>query len=159
MSLPRFSTLQWLVTVPGQMFTFLVFCFIWLLILFFKYKFIYFNWMIITLQYCTGSAANQHESTTGIHVLPILNPPTTSLPVPSLQVIPVHQPQGSWTGNSFLIWIYTCFHAIPPNHPTLSLSHRVQKDCFMMLLASEPNLIFSILIYLSLMSFPRLSCV
>ena len=33
----------------------------------------------------------------------------------------------TWTGYSFLIWYYTCFHAIHPNHPTLSLSHRVQK--------------------------------
>ena len=31
------------------------------------------------------------------------------------------------TGNLFLIWYYTCFNAILPNHPTLSLSHRVQK--------------------------------
>ena len=33
----------------------------------------------------------------------------------------------TWTGNSFLIWYYTCFNAILSNHPTLSLSHRVQK--------------------------------
>ena len=26
----------------------------------------------------------------------------------------------TWTGDSFLIWYYTCFHAITPNHPTLS---------------------------------------
>ena len=63
---------------------------------------------------------------------PILTPPPSSLPVPSLWVIPVHQPQASsivhqtWTGNSFHIY-YTCFNAILPNHPTLSLSHRVQK--------------------------------
>ena len=43
-------------------------------------------------------------------MLPILNPPPSSLPVPSLWVIPVHQPQAScilhwiWTGDSFLIW-------------------------------------------------------
>ena len=63
----------------------------------------------------------------------ILNPPPSSFPVPSLWVIPVHQPQASsivhwtWTGDSFHIWYYTCFSAILPNHPTLSLSHRVQK--------------------------------
>ena len=33
----------------------------------------------------------------------------------------------TWTGDSFLIWYYTCFNAILRNHPTLSLSHRVQK--------------------------------
>ena len=97
------------------------------------FKFIYFNWRLITLQYCIGFAIHQHESATGIHVFPILNPTPTSLPVPSLWVIPVHQPQAScimhqtWTGDSFHIWYYTCFNAILPNHPTLSLSHRVQK--------------------------------
>ena len=35
----------------------------------FKYKFIYFNWRLITLQYCIGFAIHQHESATGIHML------------------------------------------------------------------------------------------
>ena len=100
---------------------------------FFKFKFIYFNWRLIALQYCIGFAIYQHEPATSVHVFPILNPPPSSLPVPSLWVIPVQQPQASsimhpfWTGDSFHIWYNTCFNAILPNPPTLSLSHRVQK--------------------------------
>jgi len=98
----------------------------------FKYKFIYFNWRLITLQYCIGFAIHQHESATGVHMFPILNPP----PPPS----PYH-PSGSSQCTSpkhpvsciepglviHFIWYYICFNAILPNHPTLSLFHRVQK--------------------------------
>ena len=59
-------------------------------------------------------------------------PSPTSLPIPSLWVIPVHQPQAScilhqtWTCNSFLydiIHVLMTFSKIIPS----SLSHRVQK--------------------------------
>ena len=83
----------------------------------------FFFWRLITLQYYIGFVIHQHASTTGVHVFPILYPTPTSLPIPSLWVIPVHQPQAScilhwtWTGDSFLIWYYTCFNAILPNYP------------------------------------------
>ena len=113
--------------------------------LFIFYRFIYFNWILITLQYCICFSIHQHESTTGVYVFPILNSPPTSLPLPSLWVIPVHQPKASsimhrtWTGDSFHIWYYTCFNAILPNHPTLAPSHRVQKTVLYIIQLLEEN--------------------
>ena len=49
-----------------------------------------------TLQYWIGFAIYQNEFATGINAFPILNPPLSSLPIPSLWVIPVHQPQASY---------------------------------------------------------------
>ena len=51
--------------------------------------------VFLTLQYCIGFAIYQPEPATGIHVVPNLNPPPSSLPIPSLWVVPVHQPQAS----------------------------------------------------------------
>ena len=56
-----------------------------------------------TLQNCISFAKYQNESATGIHVFPILNPPPSSLPIPSFWVVPAHQPQAS----SIVHWIWT----------------------------------------------------
>ena len=104
---------------------------VWIQDIFLVFKPLFFFYL--TLQYCICFAIYQNESATGIHVFPILNPPPSSLPISSLWVVPVHQPQASsimhrtWTGHSFHIWYYTYFNVILPNNPTLSLSHRVQR--------------------------------
>ena len=89
-------------------------------------SFFFFNFTIL-YWFCHTSTCIHHGCTR----VPILNAPPISLPIPSLQVIPVHQPQAScilhrtWTGYSFLIW-YTCFNAIVPKHPPPPQS---PKDC------------------------------
>ena len=88
------------------------------------------NYFTILCWFCHTSTWIHHRCTR----IPHPEPPSSFLPVPSLWVIPVHQPQASyilhqtWTGDSFLIWYYTCFNAILPNHPTLALSQS-PKDC------------------------------
>ena len=88
----------------------------------------------LTLQYCIGFAIYQHESATGIHVFPILNPPPFSLPIPSLWVFPVHQPQASsivhrtWTGDHFIydiIHVSMPFSQIIPPSPSPTESKRL----------------------------------
>ena len=84
------------------------------------FLFLFFNFIIL-YWFCHISKWIRHRFTGVPH------PEPSSLPVPSIWVIPVHQPQASsivhwtWTGNSFHIWYYTCFNAIFPNDPILSL--------------------------------------
>ena len=89
------------------------------LIFFWFFKFIFFFYFTILYWFCHTSTCIHHGCTRVPHPEPTSHLP----PIPSLWVIPVHQPQAycilhrTWTGNSFLIWYYTCFNAILPNHP------------------------------------------
>ena len=68
----------------------------------------------------------------GVHMFPILNPPPNSLPVPSLWVIPVHQPQASCIEPGLAIpFLYEIIHVsvpfpqIVPPSPSPSESKRL----------------------------------
>ena len=94
---------------------------------FFLFKILFLN-VTILYWFCQISKWIHHRYTCVPH------PESSSLPIPSLWVIPVHQPQASsimhrtWTGNSFHIWYYMCFmpfsQIIPP-----SPSPTEPKDC------------------------------
>ena len=95
--------------------------------LFFKYKFIYFNWRLIPLQYCIGFATHQHESTTGVYVFPILNPSshhpphTFTLGHPSASASGILYPASTldWLFISFMIlYMFQC-HSPKSSHPLL----------------------------------------
>ena len=94
--------------------------------------FICFNWRLITLKYCIGFAIHQYESTKGVHVFPILNSPPASLYVPSLWVIPVHQPQASCIEPGLVIrFLYDIIHVSMPFSQTSNPCPLLQspKDC------------------------------
>ena len=80
---------------------------------FFK-KFIYFNWRLITLQYCSCFCHIFTWISHGCPCVPHLEPPSSLPPMPSLRVIPVHQPWApclmhwTWTGDLF----QNCFNCI-----------------------------------------------
>ena len=97
-------------------------------------KFIYFNWRLITLQYCSGFAIYWHESAMGIHVFPILSTHPTFLPISFLWVIPVHQPWAvhasnlDWWSVSHMI-IYM-FQGHPPKSSHLHPLPQSPKDFY-----------------------------
>ena len=100
--------------------------------LFLKYKFIYFSWRLITLQYCIGYAIHQHESATGVHMFAILNPlppPSPYHPSGSSQCTSPKLPVSCIKPGLAIRFLYDIIHVSMPFSQIipLSLSHRVQK--------------------------------
>ena len=120
-----FTNLKWTSMAPGMLTHNLC-----LFFLFFSVVFIYF-----TLQYCIGLATHWHESATGIHVFPILNPPShlplhpiplghPSAPAPST---PSHASNLDWRFVSHMIIYMFQGHSPISSHPC-RLPHS-PKDC------------------------------
>ena len=94
------------------------------------FKSIYFNWRLITLQYCSGFC---HTLTWISHGCTCVPPSQTPLPPPS----PSH-PSGLSQWTSFegpvscielgLVIYFTYGNIFVSNHPTLSFSHRVERS-------------------------------
>ena len=114
----------------GNLYFYLLF---WIFISVFFNKFIYFNWRLITLQYCIGFAIHQHEPATGIQMFPILNPPPSSLPTiplghpsapaPSIQY---HASNLDWWFISYMILhVSMPFSQIIPPSPSPTESKRL----------------------------------
>ena len=104
---------------------FFLFCFY---LIFKNFLIIIFFYFTILCWFCQTSTCIHHRCT----CVPHPEPPPTSLPIPSLWVIPVHQPQAScilhriWTGDLFL---YDITHVLMPFSQLIPpfLSHRFQK--------------------------------
>ena len=97
---------------------------IFFLFSFFLNKFIYFNWKLITLQYCIDFALHQRESTMGVHTFLILNllplhPHTIPLGHPSAPApsILYHASNLDWQFISHMIlYMFQC-HSPKSSHP------------------------------------------
>ena len=101
---------------------------------FLKNELIYFNWRLITLQYCGGFVTHWHESATGVHEFPILNPlPLPPHPIPlghnsaPAPSILHHASNLDWRSISHMI-IYM-FQCHSPKSPHACPLPPTPKDC------------------------------
>ena len=109
---------------------------------------LFFNlFYFITLQYCIGFAIYQHESTTGIHVFPILSPPPSPYhPSWSSQCTSSKHPVSCIKPGLVTRFIYDIIHVsmpfsqiIPPS-PSPTESKRLFYTSVSLLLSRIPEL-------------------
>ena len=94
--------------------------------LFFKCKFIYFNWRLITLQYCIGFAIHQPESASYTRVphpepLSLLPPRTIPLghhSAPALSTLSHASNLDWWSLSHMVIFMFQCC-SLKSSHPCL----------------------------------------
>ena len=95
--------------------------------LFYWFCFFFFNFLFLLyfmLQYCVGFAIHWHESTTGVHAIPNMNPPPTSLtniplghphaPAPSM-LYPASDIDW-WFDSYMIVYMFQC-HSPKSSHP------------------------------------------
>ena len=103
-----------------------------LLIAFFFYFYFYlflFFYFTILYWFCHTLTWIHHRCTWVPNSEPLFHHPPhiISLGHPSAPALSILHPASNLDWQFISYWYYTCFNAILPNHPTLSLSHRVQK--------------------------------
>ena len=99
------------------------------------FKFLYFNWRLITVQYCSDFAIHWHESAMGVHVFPILNSPSHLPPhpiplghpsAPALSTL-LHASNLDWQSVAYMIiYKFQCY-SLESSHPRLL--PQSPKDC------------------------------
>ena len=85
------------------------------------------------MQYCIGFVIHQHESTMGVHVFPILNPPPTSLLIISLSHPSVPATSILYTASNLdwqfisymILYVSMLFYQIIPPSPSPTESKRL----------------------------------
>ena len=90
----------------------------------------YFNWRLITLQYCSGFCLTLTWISHGCTCVPHPEPPSYLPPHPIPQGHPSAPALSTLSHSSNLDWqsVYTCFSAVLSNHLALAFSYRVQKS-------------------------------
>ena len=95
---------------------------------FLKCESFFFFYFTILYWFCHTSTCIRHRCTRVPHPEPPSHLPPHTIPLghPSAPAPSFLYPASN-LAIRFLIWYYTCFNAILPNHSTPSLSHRVRK--------------------------------
>ena len=105
--------------------------------------FFFLGFIFFTLQYRIGFAIHQHESATGVHVFPILNPPPIShhpIPqghpsAPAPSTLSHASNLDWWSISHMIIYMFSCFSPKSSHPHPLTESKRLFYTCVSLLLS------------------------